>query len=118
MVEMIDGTPLNSLSGAFEMLHLGSIDPPVFLHEESDCHLTRMLFCHESMEENGVHVPLGAAHSTLVLPEWLRGQADTLTSADWARLCEVGVAAATQHEGEECEMPMLELSARDEGFCW
>jgi len=115
---MIDGTPQSSLSGAFEMLHLGSTDAPVFLHEESDCHLTRMLFCHETMQEEDVHVPLGPAHSALVLPEWLREKADTLTSADWARLCEVGVAAATQHEGEDCEMPMLELSATDEGFCW
>ena len=117
MLEMIDGTPQSCLSGAFELLHLGSTDAAV-LHEEGDCHLTRMLFCHESMEEDAVHVPLGPKQSALVLPGWLRERADTLTSADWARLCEVGVAAATQHEREDCEMPMLDLYATDEGFCW
>ena len=123
---MIDGTLLYSLCEEFEMVHLGNTDSSVFLHEESNCHLTNMLFCHETLQEDDVHVPLGPAHCTLVLPAWLRAKADKLTSADWARLCELGVAAATQHEEkkeregvwEECEMPVLELSATHEGFVW
>jgi len=96
------------------------------MHEKSNCHLTHMLFCHETMQDDDVHVPLGPAQRTLVLPAWLRARADTLTSDDWDRLCELGVAAATQHEGEKeregvwegCEMPVLELAATQEGFVW
>jgi len=123
---MLDGT---LLCEGFDMLNLGNTDPHVCMHEKSNCHLTHMLFCHETMQDDDVHVPLGPAHSTpstLVLPAWLRAKAGTLTSADWARLCELGVAAGTPHEGETeregaweaCEMPMLELSASDEGFVW
>ena len=134
MFEILDGTLLDiGLSEKFELLHLGNIEkyfgninPPAFMHEESNCHLTDMLFCHETLQDDDVHLPLGPAQSTLVLPAWLREKADTLTGADWARLCELGVAAATQHVGEgeregmceECEMPMLELSAAHEGFVW
>jgi len=124
--EMMDGTLLCGLSGESEILHLGNIDPLVLVHEAGRCHLTDMLFCHETLQEDDAHLPLGPADSTLVLPAWLREKADTLTSADWATLCELGVAKATQHEGakeregvwEEGEMPVLEFYAPHKGFVW
>jgi len=139
LFEMSDGMPLDQhLYASFERLHLSNIEhhfghdgnpapcKPGCGEEEAVEHdaLTHMLYCHEAMQEDDVHLPLGPAHHTLVLPGWLREQAGTLTDADWAMLCEVGVAAAMQGEPEqeslfgECEMPVLDLSAPDEGFVW
>jgi len=100
--------------------------------------LTDMLYYRETMQEDDVHLPLGPAHSTLVLSAWLRERAGTLTETDWTRLCEVGVTAAVKDGGEEreCvmeefempkeefempkefEMALLELSAQHDGFVW
>ena len=147
LFEMIDGVPLDScLDTPFGRLHLsniehqfGYINQCAFVHDDNpapcqpSCQvdeavendaLTHMLYCHEAMQEDDVHLPLGPAHNTLVLPGWLRERSETLTNADWAMLCEVGVAAAMQGEQErecffeECEMPVLDLSAPDEGFVW
>ena len=145
---MQDGMPADhSMASSFEHLYLGMTSssgmnthacpwPPgptcsdealtCVLHGHETMQeeaLACVLHCHETMQEEDVHIPLGPAHHTLVLPGWLRERAGTLTDADWAMLCEVGVAAAMQGEGEsvsfdECEMPVLDLSAQDEGFVW
>jgi len=154
LFEMLEGVPLGLyLSTSFEKLHLrnieqnfGNIDWCVFVHDDNiapcmtSCQvdeaiendsLTDMLYYREAMQEDDVHLPLGPAHSTLVLSAWLRERAGTLTDTDWTRLCEVGVTAAVKDGGEEreCvmeefeilkefEMALLELSAQHDGFVW
>jgi len=127
LFEMLDGGHVGlCLATSFGQMQLGNIEqyfdwsPNVHdahLAPENDA-LTDMLYCHETMQADDLHLSLGPAHGTLVLPARLREQAGTLTDADWARLCEVGVAAAVQHGGwerecamEEFGMPVLELSA-------
>jgi len=99
---------------------------PVNTSDEALCSLSSMLHCHETMPAHDVLLPLGPAHHSLVLPGCFREKAGSLTTRDWARLCDVGISAAAQAEvereregcSEECEMPELDLSFLDEGFVW
>ena len=116
---MLDGMPADDVfASSFEGLHL---DTPPPTSQTCDQALLDLLYCDEVLLS-----PLGLAHKTLVLPLWLREQAATLSDRDWAQLCEVGVAAAMPEVGEgervhafeDFEIPVLDLSAHDEGFIW
>ena len=123
LFEMLDGGHVGPcLATSFGQLQLGNFKqyldwcPSVHDASENDS-LTNMLYCHETMQADDLHLPLGPAHGTLVLQAWLREQAGTLTDANWARLCEEGVSAAVRHGEaerecvmEEFEPPVLELA--------